>query len=234
MRKIGFLAILVILAALFAGCAEADETPPVISGVSASDITETSAVITWTTDEKATSQVAYDTESHTDFADYQWKSTLDTILVKSHSVSLTGLTENTTYHYRVKSKDDSDNLATSGDKTFTTLAAADTTPPTVASTVPTANATDVAITTTVTATFSEDMASATIDATSFLLTTDGVAVNGTVSYDVATKTATFTPSANLEAETTYMANITTAVTDLAGNPLAEDYVWSFTTAGGGT
>ena len=46
----------------------------------------------------------------------------------SHSAALSGLTDSTTYHYRVKSKDASGNLSVSSDSTFTTL---DATPPIV-------------------------------------------------------------------------------------------------------
>lgn len=46
-------------------------------------------------------------------------------MVTSHSVPITGLTTNTLYHYRVKSKDAASNLATSTDNTFTTATAAD-------------------------------------------------------------------------------------------------------------
>ena len=52
-------------------------------------------------------------------------------MVTSHSASLSGLAANTLYHYRVKSRDAAGNLATSGDFTFTTAAAPDTTAPVI-------------------------------------------------------------------------------------------------------
>ncbi|MCK4723750.1 MAG: S8 family serine peptidase, partial [Dehalococcoidia bacterium] len=94
--------------------------------------------------------------------------------------------------------------------------APDTTPPTVVSTSPVADATDVAVDTVITATFSEAMDESTITTSSFTL--DSVA--GSVSYDSGTYTDTFTPSANLAYSTTYTANLSTAITDAAGNPLA--------------
>jgi internalin A len=118
MKKIALLALVVILTTLLTGCAgeEADQTPPVISGISASSVTESSATIDWITDEPATSQVEYGlTTSYGSTA----TSPLDA-LVTSHSVSLSGLDPSTTYHYRVKSKDESDNEAVSGDHSFTT------------------------------------------------------------------------------------------------------------------
>lgn len=115
---------------------------------------------------------------------------------------------------------------------FSTGAAADVTPPTVTLTVPADTATGVATNTLVSATFSENMAPATLSATSFTLqnATLATAVAGTVSYSGAAHTATFTPTAGpLPNSTRFTGTITTAVTDLAGNVLASNFVWSFTT-----
>jgi hypothetical protein len=94
----------------------ADTAPPVISAISSSAITTDSATISWTTDEKADSQVVYgpDTSYGTEMA-------MDANLVTAHTQNITGLTPATAYHYRVKSKDATGNLAISGDSTFTTL-----------------------------------------------------------------------------------------------------------------
>jgi MYXO-CTERM domain-containing protein len=111
---------------------------------------------------------------------------------------------------------------------FTTGTFTDTTPPEVLSTAPDNNATAVALTATVSAVFDEGIDPATVDNTSFFVT-DGVDnVVGTIT--VVDNTATFTPSAALAADTIFTATLTTAVTDLAGNPLADNVVWSFTTA----
>ena len=97
--------------------AESDAIPPVISGVGVSNITEASAVIEWTTDEEATSQVEYGASD-----DYGSTTSLDEELTTSHSVTLTGLESGTTYHFRVKSKDVSDNeIMSETDETFQTL-----------------------------------------------------------------------------------------------------------------
>ena len=53
---------------------------------------------------------------------------------------------------------------------------------------------------------------------------------GAVTYDAATDVATFTPNNALALNTLYTATITTGAQDLAGDPLAADYVWSFTTS----
>jgi len=109
---------------------------------------------------------------------------------------------------------------------FTTGAAPDTTPPTVTAVSPGIGATDVPITSTLTATFSEAMNASTINTSTFTLSGSSP-VSGTVSY--AGTTATFTPSSPLAYNTTYTATITTGVKDLAGNAMAENYTWSFTT-----
>ena len=110
---------------------------------------------------------------------------------------------------------------------FTTGAAPDTTAPTVTSTVPTNGATGVAIGNNITATFSEAMDPLTITDLTFTLATGGTAVPGTVTYTGVT--AVFNPTSDLAVNTVYTATITTGAKDLAGNPLASNYVWSFTT-----
>jgi len=124
-------------------------------------------------------------------------------------------------------------LASTSTSTFTTIA--DTTPPTITNTSPTNGATNVAVTSVVTVTFSEDMDGTTINGTTFTLktTVGSVAVAGTVSYNAATRIATFTPSANLLANTSYTATIlggASGAKDLAGNSLAVNATFSFTTA----
>ena len=102
----------------------------------------------------------------------------------------------------------------------------DTTPPTVSSTTPANNATDVAINTDITATFSEAMDSSTITTDTFTVSgSDNIA--GTVTYSGTT--ATFTKASDLNYDTTYIATITTDAMDLGGNALETDYTWSFTT-----
>jgi chitodextrinase len=114
-----------------------DTTPPVISNVTAGNIAQTSATITWTTNEPSDSQVEYGTA-----VSYGNSTTLNTTLVTNHSTNLAGLVASTDYHYRVKSKDASGNLAVSGDNVFTTAAPApDTIPPSVSMTAPTNGAT---------------------------------------------------------------------------------------------
>src|SRR5277367_3306902 len=90
---------------------------PTISGVASSNITTSSATITWTTNTNTSSQVNYGTT-----AAYGQKSALNSTLATSHSVTLSGLTVSTLYHYQVVSVDGSGNQVVSADFTFTTTA----------------------------------------------------------------------------------------------------------------
>ncbi len=110
---------------------------------------------------------------------------------------------------------------------FTTRNAPDTTPPQVSLTSPNNNATDVLVTASITATFSEALDPASIDSRSFTLEGPSGFVPGTVSYSDIT--ATLTPTGNLAFSTSYAAKITKAVKDLSGNPLPSDTSWIFTT-----
>ena len=106
----------------------------------------------------------------------------------------------------------------------------DTAAPTITSRAPVAGAVDVAPTVSVTATFSEAMATATITGTSLTLAAGAATpVTATVSYDVASQTATLDPSAALLPGTAYTVTVAGTVTDLAGNALTATQ-WTFTTA----
>ena len=84
--------------------------------VQATSIARTTATITWTTDELADSQVEFGRTTS-----YGSATTLNTSRVITHSVKLTGLRANTSYNYRVKSKDAAGNRAISPNLVFTTL-----------------------------------------------------------------------------------------------------------------
>jgi hypothetical protein len=118
--------------------AQSGGTPggPAISTVSVSGISTSGATVSWTTDVAATSQVEFGTTTA-----YGNLTTLNSSMVTSHTVSVTGLTKNTLYHYRVHSKNSSGVESISGDAVFSTNNTTDTTPPTVSMTAPTSGAT---------------------------------------------------------------------------------------------
>ena len=106
--------------------------------------------------------------------------------------------------------------------------AVDTVAPTVSSTNPLNGATGVAA---ITALFSEAMNASTITTATFTVSGPGATpVTGTVAYSASTDIARFTPTSALAAGTAYTATITTGAKDVAGNALASNHVWSFTTS----
>lgn len=113
---------------------------------------------------------------------------------------------------------------------FTTGAGPDSAVPTVTSTNPVDADPNVALSAAANATFSEAMDPSTITPTTFVVTGPGATpVTGKVSYDTTTHIATFTPASALAAGTIFDATITTDAKDLAGNALANNFGWSFTT-----
>jgi hypothetical protein len=96
----------------------ASTSPPVIAQIATSQVTTTSATVTWTTDIPSSSQVLYGTSPS-----YGQSTTLTASLVTGHSQILTGLTPGTTYHFAVQSTGTASNTATSGDNTVATMAA---------------------------------------------------------------------------------------------------------------
>lgn len=96
-----------------------DTSPPTITKVETTEITTTTAVITWTTSEPATSEVTYGPSQKYGIA------AADTNTVTDHKVTLSSplITPGTKYHFMVKSVDPAGNAASSPDTTFTTIGA---------------------------------------------------------------------------------------------------------------
>jgi len=168
--------------------------------------------------------------------------TVDYSSVNATFIPLSNLTGNTQYTATIKGgiagvKDLASNpLAVDKVWSFTTGAATDIAAATVTVVSPLDLATGVAVNSAVTATFSEAMDHMTITTATFTLTataTPLVPITGTLTYDPQAKIATFTPSSNLASGTAYTATVTIGAKDMAGNALAVNKVWSFTTAGSG-
>ena len=105
----------------------------------------------------------------------------------------------------------------------------DTTPPTVTVKSPLPNATNVSVSTNVTATFSEAVTG--VSTGTFAISKSPYTVNlpAAVSYNGGSKTATLNPNANLLPGTKYRVALSGGIKDTAGNPLAWT-TWYFTTA----
>jgi hypothetical protein len=118
--------------------------------------------------------------------------------------------------------------------TFSTGATSDLVAPTVTNVSPPDASTGVCLTKAAGATFSEPMDAASINTTTFVVTDNGVAVAGTVTYDAPSRVASFAPSnaAGFAPGKPFVVTVKSGsggVKDLAGNGLAADRVWGFTT-----
>jgi alpha-tubulin suppressor-like RCC1 family protein/subtilisin family serine protease len=147
------------------------------------------------------------------------------------SIDLSGLSEGT-HTYTAKATDGAGNTSSASDSVTVTV---DKTAPTVSSTGPANNTSGLDATANVTATFSENVDPSTLTTGTFTLTKQGSStpVAAHVTYDATNKKAILDPDSTLEVSTTYTATIkggSTGVKDLAGNALAQDYTWTFTTA----
>jgi hypothetical protein len=105
----------------------------------------------------------------------------------------------------------------------------DRSPPTVTARSPLANATNVSLSPTVTAQFSEAVTG--VSTTNMALSNVANLVNlpATVTYDPATRTASLHPASPLLMGATYRVALSGRITDVAGNPLAWT-TWTFSTA----
>lgn len=93
-----------------------DVTAPRISDITVTEITETSALISWETHEASNSQVEY-------WVSAQVFTPIDTRMVVDHQVRLSDLTAGNTYYFKVQSSDAAHNTAISDEHTFATLQA---------------------------------------------------------------------------------------------------------------
>ncbi len=205
--------------------AEAPEAPPSLTGVARSAGTIS---LSWARTPTTTNVLGYDV----------YRAIGDGAFSKLNASPLTGTAydntstvDGTTYRYMVKT-------VSTGTPALQSIASpvevvvADAKPSSIQSVSPLAAAINVAPTTTVRATFDEAMNASTINTSTFQLRNPaGALVTGVVTYDAATKVATFTPSANL-VPGTFQATVKggpSGVADLAGNRSPSDYSWSFTT-----
>jgi hypothetical protein len=106
----------------------------------------------------------------------------------------------------------------------------DTTAPFILSRVPDANGTDVPVNSTVTVSFSEALASASVNGATVYLRRSGDASDVTATVTLADNVVTLDPCALLEPGTVYTVTVKSSIADLSGNLLGADAVWSFTSA----
>ncbi len=188
--------------------ADNDDTGPVISSISSGTPTTTSATITWITNEKADSQVDYGTT-----VAYGLSSPLYKASYYNHSITISGLDSGQTYHYRVRSQDDSEERTYSGDQSFTTdTSGGDVTVPVLAEVTP---VTTPANDTTPNYTFSSTEAGT--------ISYGGSCTSATTSATSGNNTITFS---TLSAST--YSNCTVTVTDASSNASSTLSITAFT------
>jgi Bacterial Ig-like domain len=105
-------------------------------------------------------------------------------------------------------------------------------PPNVLNTIPADGATQVPVSSLISATFSEPMSSPTINENTFTIRRaddETTMIKGALSLSPDSKTAIFDPDQDFSPNTKYIAEISTGPKDLAGNALASTKRWSFTT-----
>jgi hypothetical protein len=106
-------------------------------------------------------------------------------------------------------------------------------PPKVLNTIPADEATQVPVSSLVSATFSEPMSSPTINENTFIVrrADDGEStlIKGVLSLSPDNKTAIFDPEQDFSPNTKYFAEINTGAKDVTGNALDSTKRWSFST-----
>lgn len=105
----------------------------------------------------------------------------------------------------------------------------DTTRPTIIGISPADSATVVQVSSVIDVSFSEPIDTNTINQTSFAVMISSLLIEGQFVFSKSLAGVIFTPNEPLEYNSIYRVTLSTDITDLAGNSLAEEHVWTFTT-----
>ncbi len=92
--------------------------PPTVSGIAIAGVSDVAATVSWTTSTPTTSQVEYGIS--TDYGSIA----VDTEFLTDHRLTLTNLSTDTVYHYRIGGLDAYEQPASSSDQSFATSGAA--------------------------------------------------------------------------------------------------------------
>ena len=206
---------------------------PTVTTGAASNVGANSATLAGTVNGKglsATAMFSYGVASGV----YTGTSTTQNVSGTAVSIGISSLSSGTTYYYRIAANSGA-GTSTGSEASFTTTSATVSEPApipvtlAVSSTNPSNGATGVAVTTTVSATFSMFVNGSTVTTDTFMLSDGSSLVSGSVSTNGAT--VTFTPSSSLANSTTYTATLTTGIkaANFAGTQMTSNYTWSFTT-----
>jgi len=201
---------------------QGDTTPPTITVGPAVTPAQTTATITWTTDELATDRVQYGVT-----AAYGHLTAQDLAAdLTSHSVTVTGLTCGTAYRYGVISADAAGNTRISADAGFSTTACTDTIAPT-----PAVSITNITTTTADVIISVDQNADRRVEVATDSLFSSNLCTNASCAYTGATAAGPFTVNVTgpaIAANTTYFVRVT--VSDQAsGAGNVQSLVTAFTT-----
>ncbi|WP_235436808.1 DUF4082 domain-containing protein [Pseudarthrobacter siccitolerans] len=136
------------------------------------------------------------------------------------------LAYNTQYTATVSGAANSGGQAMNGPFSWAFMTTAAAVLPSVASVTPANNTSNVAVDTKPTAAFNQDVAASSVIFT--VKNAANAAVPGAVSYNAATRTATFAPAATLANGTTYTATVSGAANS-TGQTMGSPYTWTFST-----
>ena len=183
------------------------------------------STLAWTGSSPAGTSLAfsYRTGATNDLSSYAW-----TPISGGSPATLTGSSRYIQYQAVLSSTDGAQSPVLE-DVVITSQPGGETEPPTITSRTPAANATGIAVGSSVSVTFSEPMDASTITAAALRLRANGAGADVPAAVSYSGVTATLAPTSALEYETTYTVTVAGAVADLAGNPLGTDATWSFTT-----
>ncbi len=105
----------------------------------------------------------------------------------------------------------------------------DTTPPAVSSVTPSDTQKDAELDVGITIAFNETINKNSVSVNDFSVTSNGMPVVGTVSWNSVDNEATFTPDTPFLHLTDYKVSVGPNITDSAGNPMSAEKTWNFTT-----
>lgn len=192
--------------------------------LTSSSITRTGLTLSWSG--------ATDNVGVTGYRLYRGGNLLDTVSGSVYSYDVTGLSADTQYTFKVEAGDAAGNWSANGPSIIVSTAVyggggEDTTPPMVTGANPADGTANVPVNSNITINFSEDVVLA--DSSSITLKDQGShSINKTTG--VTGNVFTIDPADNLGYSVSYTVYIpATSVTDMAGNPLANNCTFSFST-----
>jgi methionine-rich copper-binding protein CopC len=205
---------------------DADNAPPILvqstPANNATDVATNSTIALFFNEPMATDSVTLTLDPAVSFEAPIWNDSRTLAVFTPSSV----LAANTTFTATVAGNDLADNVLTgSSSFSFSTAVAADTTAPTVISTNPANNATNMVSNSTITLTFSEAMNQASVEGAF----STNPSISCSWSWNAASTVATCTPN-TLAPDTQYNMNLGSSAEDNAGNSLTQAYSFSFRTS----